>query len=142
MRQTVQKFVAATPSAAAELLTEGMMRRREWVAQSTEQMFTLVLERVEAGREHVQWLASRLARSHPRRQMNQHRQQLDDWQRALARSRPICERKARQPRQKTRCRRRLKRSPGVSGRSRPAESRRVAFLQVSMRQTPCRTSPG
>lgn len=87
---TIGDFVAdlraATPSAAAELLTEGMMRRREWVAQSTEQMFTLVRERVEAGREHVQWLASRLARSHPRRQMNQHRQQLDDWQRALARS--------------------------------------------------------
>lgn len=87
---TIGDFVAdlraATPSAAAELLTEGMMRCREWVAQSTVQMFTLVRERLEAGREQVQWLASRLSRSHPRRQMNQHRQRLDDWQRSLVRS--------------------------------------------------------
>ncbi len=87
---TIADFVAdlraATPSAAAELLTEGMMRQREWVAQSALQMFTLARERVEAGEEQLESLTARLLRAHPRRQMNQHRQQLDDWQRSLVRS--------------------------------------------------------
>jgi exodeoxyribonuclease VII large subunit len=87
---TIGDFVAdlraATPSAAAELLTEGMMRQREWLAQSTAQLFTLVRDRIEAGQQQLEWVLSRLAREHPRRQMNQHRQQLDDWQRALSRS--------------------------------------------------------
>jgi exodeoxyribonuclease VII large subunit len=87
---TIGDFVAdlraATPSAAAELLTEGMMRKCEWLAQSITQMFTLVRERIEAGQEQSEWLISRLARAHPRRQMNQYQQQLDDWQRALSRS--------------------------------------------------------
>ena len=87
---TISDFVAdlraATPSAAAELLTEGMMRRREWVAQSALQLFTLVRERLETAREQLHWHITRLARVHPRREMNQRRQQLDDAQRALARS--------------------------------------------------------
>jgi exodeoxyribonuclease VII large subunit len=87
---TISDFVAdlraATPSAAAELLTEGMMRRREWVAQSAAHLFTLVRERVEAEREQLHWHVTRLARVHPRRELNQRRQQLDDAQRALSRS--------------------------------------------------------
>ncbi len=87
---TISDFVAdlraATPSAAAELLTEGMMRRREWVAQSAAHLFSLVRERVEAAREQLHWHVTRLARVHPRRELNQRRQQLDDAQRALTRS--------------------------------------------------------
>ncbi len=87
---TISDFVAdlraATPSAAAELLTEGMMRRREWVAQSAAHLFTLVRERLESAREQLHWQVTRLARVHPRRELNQRRQQLDDAQRALTRS--------------------------------------------------------
>ena len=87
---TIGDFVAdlraATPSAAAELLTEGMMRRREWVAQSAAHLFTLVREHVEAAREQLRWHVTRLARVHPRRELNQRRQQLDDAQRVLTRS--------------------------------------------------------
>jgi exodeoxyribonuclease VII large subunit len=86
---TISDFVAdlraATPSAAAELLTEGMLRRREWVAQSLAHLFEITRERVQTEREHFQWLASRLARAHPRRQLNEHRQRLDELQTSLAR---------------------------------------------------------
>lgn len=86
---TISDFVAdlraATPSAAAELLTEGMLRRREWAAQSLAHLFEMARERAKAGREHLQWLASRLARAHPRRPLNERRQRLDELQTSLAR---------------------------------------------------------
>jgi exodeoxyribonuclease VII large subunit len=86
---TISDFVAdlraATPSAAAELLTEGMMRRREWVGQAAARLFELAGERVKAGREHFDWLASRVARAHPRRQLQQRRQRADEAQTSLGR---------------------------------------------------------
>lgn len=86
---TISDFVAdlraATPSAAAELLTEGMMRRREWVAQSVVQLFAIARDRVQAEREHLQRLVSRLTRTHPRRQLNERRQRLDELQTSLTR---------------------------------------------------------
>ena len=86
---TISDFVAdlraATPSAAAELLTEGMMRRREWAAQSLAHLFELTRKRLAAEREHLAWLVSRLARAQPRRQLNERRQRLDELQTSLAR---------------------------------------------------------
>ena len=87
---TIADFVAdlraATPSAAAELLTEGMMRRREWVAQAAAQMFSAARDRLDAAREQLNWHCSRLARAHPRRTLNERWQQLDDAHRFLARA--------------------------------------------------------
>ena len=86
---TISDFVAdlraATPSAAAELLTEGMMRRREWLAQGVVHLFELTRDRVKAERDHLQWLTSRLVRAHPRRFLNERRQRLDELQTSLSR---------------------------------------------------------
>ena len=85
---TISDFVAdlraATPSAAAELLTEGMMRRREWVAESMRQMTVATRERLRAEKENLSRLAARLARCHPRRLLNERRQKLDELQTSLA----------------------------------------------------------
>ena len=54
---------AATPSAAAEIITEGVFASRQRVADLTQ----------------------RMVRAHPRRRMNELLQQLDDWQAGLLR---------------------------------------------------------
>lgn len=86
---TISDFVAdlraATPSAAAELLTEGMLRRREWIAQAAAHLFELVRARTASEREHLDWLGQRLVRSHPRRKLQERQQQLDDLQTSLLR---------------------------------------------------------
>jgi exodeoxyribonuclease VII large subunit len=64
---TIADFVAdvraATPSAAAEIITEGVFASREFVAN----------------------LMRRMAQAHPRRQLNEHLQRLDDLQTGLLR---------------------------------------------------------
>jgi len=64
---TISDFVAdvraATPSAAAEIITEGVFASRQ-----------LIME-----------LSQRMARAHPRRRLNELLQQLDDWQAGLLR---------------------------------------------------------
>ncbi len=86
---TIADFVAdlraATPSAAAELLTEGMMRQCEWIAAAAAHLFEMAREQTGAKREHHLWLVSRLARAHPRRQLHERGQRLDDLQTSLAR---------------------------------------------------------
>ena len=86
---TISDFVAdlraATPSAGAELLTEGMMRRREWVAELAAHLFTLARSGVESGRDQWEQLAGRLLRLHPRRMLNERWQRLDDLQTSLVR---------------------------------------------------------
>jgi len=86
---TISDFVAdlraATPSAAAELITEGMWRRQQWLAAVASRLVTLARERVAAGRDHAAAIAGRLARAHPRRRMNERMQQLDDARTALER---------------------------------------------------------
>ena len=64
---TISDFVAdmraATPSAAAEIITEGVFASRQLVAD----------------------LMQRMVRAHPRRRLNELLQQLDDWQAGLLR---------------------------------------------------------
>jgi len=86
---TICDFVAdlraATPSAGAELLTEGMMRRREWVTESARHMSELVSVRLATEREAVERLCARLSRGHPRRTLNERWQHLDELGTSLAR---------------------------------------------------------
>ena len=87
---TISDFVAdlraATPSAAAEILTEGVFSSCNWMAQAQGQMRELARRRLAGERRHFQQLSQRLQASHPRRVLNQRLQRLDDLQLTLGRS--------------------------------------------------------
>jgi exodeoxyribonuclease VII large subunit len=76
---------AATPSAAAEILTEGIFSSCRWMAEASARMRDLVLRRLQGERRHFQQLLQRVQASHPRRRLNQQLQHLDDLQSSLAR---------------------------------------------------------
>ena len=79
---TIADFVAdlraATPSAAAELITEGFFASREFVAAVPVRLRQLVARRLEREAQNLDSLAGRLARRHPRRAFNESLQRLDD----------------------------------------------------------------
>jgi exodeoxyribonuclease VII large subunit len=86
---TIADFVAdvraATPSAAAEIITEGVFASRELVAEATGLMLLRVRRRLKNEAGNIQSLAGRLARLHPRRTLNDSLQRLDDLQSGLLR---------------------------------------------------------
>lgn len=87
---TISDFVAdvraATPSAAAELITEGAFASRRFVAETREYLHQLAVGRLEQERENVDDLARRLARLHPQRLIEEQWQHLDELAAALLRS--------------------------------------------------------
>lgn len=87
---TICDFVAdvraATPSAAAEIITEGTHASRRFVAESGRRLRQLAGQRVQAGTEQVRSLGGRLRRVHPRRRLQEHLQHLDELQFALGRT--------------------------------------------------------
>jgi exodeoxyribonuclease VII large subunit len=76
---------AATPSAAAEILTEAVFSSGKWMTKAQAQMRELVRRRLSGERRHFQQLNQRLQTSHPRRRFNERLQRLDDLQSALYR---------------------------------------------------------
>jgi len=86
---TIADFVAdvraATPSAAAEILTEGMFASRELVADAPWRLRQLVRRKIDREIENFDALAGRLTRLHPRRKLNDSLQRLDDLQSGLLR---------------------------------------------------------
>jgi exodeoxyribonuclease VII large subunit len=86
---TISDFVAdvraATPSAAAEILTEGVFASGKWIAQARVQMRESLRQRLVAEHRHFRQLGQRLLAAHPRRQLNQRLQRLDDLQTRLSR---------------------------------------------------------
>ncbi len=86
---TVSDFVAdvraATPSAAAEIITEGVFASREFVAEAPGLLRRRVRQRLESATAEFEQLKARLTRSHPRRQLNEFLQRLDDLQNGLLR---------------------------------------------------------
>ena len=86
---TISDFVAdlraATPSAAAEIITEGPFASRQFVAEAGRRMRQLARSRLEFDRDDVSRFAQRLNRLHPRRQFQEHLQYLDDLQATLLR---------------------------------------------------------
>jgi len=81
----VADFRAATPSAAAELITEGPFASRQFVAAAAHRLGQLVRQHLELDRDGLLQLAQRLVRVHPRRQLREKAQYVDDLQTALLR---------------------------------------------------------
>jgi exodeoxyribonuclease VII large subunit len=86
---TISDFVAdvraATPSVAAEIITEGVFASREFVAGAPDLLRRRVRQRLEGATEDIEQVQGRLARLHPRRRLNESLQRLDDLQSGLLR---------------------------------------------------------
>jgi len=86
---TISDFVAdvraSTPSAAAEIITEAVYASREFVADAAAIMHQRVRQHVDREIEDFGELVLRLERAHPRRQLNEWLQRLDDLQAGLMR---------------------------------------------------------
>jgi exodeoxyribonuclease VII large subunit len=76
---------AATPTAGAEILTEGAFATSRWVDQAMGHMGDAVRRRAASEQRHLGQIAQRLRASHPRRQLNFRLQRLDDLQSQLVR---------------------------------------------------------
>jgi len=87
---TISDFVAdlraATPSAAAELITEGVFASGQFCAEAAARMRQLVRQQLADKAEVLSLAARRLARAHPGRRLNDWLQRLDDLQTGLLRS--------------------------------------------------------
>jgi exodeoxyribonuclease VII large subunit len=82
----VADFRAATPSAAAEIITEDVFASREFVADAPDLLRQKIGQRMAGAAEDVGQRCQRLARVHPRRRLNEWLQWLDDLQTGLLRS--------------------------------------------------------
>ncbi|HEY5345630.1 MAG TPA: exodeoxyribonuclease VII large subunit [Verrucomicrobiae bacterium] len=87
---TIADFVAdvraATPSAAAEIITENVFVSRALVGDAMDLMQLRVRRRMRIENENFDSLAGRLARLHPRRKLDDSLQRLDDLQSGLLRN--------------------------------------------------------
>jgi exodeoxyribonuclease VII large subunit len=81
----VADFRAATPSAAAEVLTEGAFAIRRTFAETAEYLGTLIRRHLAQRKLTLHHARHRLERLHPRRQLNDKLQHLDDLRSTLAR---------------------------------------------------------
>jgi exodeoxyribonuclease VII large subunit len=86
---TISDFVAdvraATPSAAAEIITEGVFSSCQFVSEVAQRIGQLARQQIEDKRYGLSQTAQRLARVHPRRRLNDWLQRLDDAQTSLLR---------------------------------------------------------
>jgi exodeoxyribonuclease VII large subunit len=86
---TIADFVAdvraATPSAAAEIITEGVFASREFVGEAPGLLRRAARRGLESVSESFLQLGGRLARLHPRRRLDESFQRLDDLQSGLLR---------------------------------------------------------
>jgi exodeoxyribonuclease VII large subunit len=82
----VADFRAATPSAAAEIITAEAVMAREFVLRSRQRLTQLARRRLNVQLDDLDALMGRLARVHPRRKLNETLQRLDDLQTSLVRS--------------------------------------------------------
>lgn len=76
---------AATPSAAAEILTEGVVSSRQFLDRAGERLRTLLRQRWARESDYAAALARRLARAHPKRRLYEQWQRLDDLRGSLTR---------------------------------------------------------
>jgi exodeoxyribonuclease VII large subunit len=86
---TISDFVAdlraATPSVAAEIITEGVFSSCEFVGEAATRIRQLAGQQLENKADDLRQLGNRLARMHPRRRFNDWLQRLDDLHGGLLR---------------------------------------------------------
>ena len=86
---TISDFVAdvraATPSAAAEIITEGVFASCQFLSEAAQRIGQSVRQQVEDKRYSLEQATQRLARVHPRRRLNDWLQRLDEAQTSLLR---------------------------------------------------------
>lgn len=86
---TIADFVAdvraATPSAAAEIITEGVFSSREFILGAAEMLKFYLQRGCSAAREDFETIAHRFARVHPNRWLGEQAQRLDDLGASLTR---------------------------------------------------------
>ena len=86
---TIADFVAdvraATPSAAAEIITEGVFASREFILDAPALLQRAARRGLESAADNFSQLGGRLARLHPRRKLDESLQRLDDLQSGLLR---------------------------------------------------------
>ncbi len=86
---TISDFVAdlraATPSAAAEIITEGVYSSCEFVSDAARRIRQLVAQQLEGKVYELAHATQRLGRVHPRRRFSDWLQRLDDLQSGLSR---------------------------------------------------------
>jgi exodeoxyribonuclease VII large subunit len=86
---TISDFVAdvraATPSAAAEILTEGVFSSCQFLSESGIRMGQLARQQIQDKTYVLGQVSQRLARVHPRRRLDDWLQRLDDLQTSLLR---------------------------------------------------------
>ena len=80
---------AATPSAAAEIITEGAVALRGWLDDIGYRLMREVRRRLGVGQANVEQLSGRMRRCHPRRRLQDHMQRVDELGEALRRGRVI-----------------------------------------------------
>ena len=84
---TIADFVAdmraATPSAAAEIITEGVFASREFISEAPARLQRTARRGLAAAAENFLQLNGRLTRLHPRRKLDASFQRLDDLQSSL-----------------------------------------------------------
>ena len=84
---TISDFVAdlraATPSAAAEIITEGVFSSGQFLSEAGQRIRQLALQQIGDKRYELTQTAQRLARVHPRRRLNDWLQRLDEAQTSL-----------------------------------------------------------
>jgi exodeoxyribonuclease VII large subunit len=86
---TISDFVAdvraATPSAGAEIITEGVFSSCQFLSEAARRIGELARQQIEDKRYGLAQTTQRLARVHPRRRLNDWLQRLDDAQTSLLR---------------------------------------------------------
>ena len=86
---TISDFVAdvraATPSAGAEIITEGVFSSGQFLAEAAQRISQLARQQMADKRYELTQVVHRLARVHPRRRLNDWLQRLDEAQTSLLR---------------------------------------------------------